>query len=262
MAYIATVKILLDELNESNVYDGINEILRSAQMGGPNGEDRGWVVDWKFESVESANESLNDAIANETYEEGDAFRSGAPVVGRPFMLIVDAYAISEFGDGPAFAEITVDQAFVDRVIRLRRVCKENDLESVSVWSYPDRWDNEDLKVRDESLRVYHGESWWFEGHPKHADYNVETRAIEIDDLLKVIEAGPGGTVPHSRFRWSNGTLYYASDPGLLTDLIDMVDAPAGSNDGACAECGEPADRVIGCPDGAEICESCFDAGQH
>lgn len=73
MAYIATVKILLDEANESNVYDGINEILRDAQMGGPNGEDRGWVVDWKFESIESANESLNDSIANETYAEGDAF---------------------------------------------------------------------------------------------------------------------------------------------------------------------------------------------
>lgn len=71
MAYIATVKILVDETNETNVYDGINEMLRSAQYGEPNGE--GWIVDWKFESVDPVNESLNDSVANETYEEGDAF---------------------------------------------------------------------------------------------------------------------------------------------------------------------------------------------
>ncbi len=73
MAFIATVTILVDEANETSVYDGINEILRNAQMGGPNGEDRGWVVDWKFKSIKPANESLNDSIANETYAEGDAF---------------------------------------------------------------------------------------------------------------------------------------------------------------------------------------------
>jgi hypothetical protein len=73
MAYIATVKILVDDNNESVVYDGINEILRDAQMGGPNGECQDWVVDWKFDSVEPVGEELNDSIANETYEEGDAF---------------------------------------------------------------------------------------------------------------------------------------------------------------------------------------------
>lgn len=73
MAHIATVKILVDEANENAVYDGINEILRDAQMGGTNGEFRGWVVDWKFESVEPTNEELNDSIANEAYAEGDAF---------------------------------------------------------------------------------------------------------------------------------------------------------------------------------------------
>lgn len=66
MAHIATVKIVVDEANEDAVYDGINEMLRAF-----NGD---WVVDWKFESVEPVNESLNDSIANETYDEGDAFR--------------------------------------------------------------------------------------------------------------------------------------------------------------------------------------------
>ena len=30
----------------------------------------------------------------------------------------------------------------------------------------------------------------------------------------------------------------------------------------CGECGETVAYVIGCPDGAEICQDCFDAGQH
>src|SRR6266568_3486897 len=30
----------------------------------------------------------------------------------------------------------------------------------------------------------------------------------------------------------------------------------------CGECGETVAYVIGCPDGAEICQGCFDLGQH
>jgi hypothetical protein len=30
----------------------------------------------------------------------------------------------------------------------------------------------------------------------------------------------------------------------------------------CDDCGEMAPYVIGCPDGTELCQDCFDAGQH
>jgi len=30
----------------------------------------------------------------------------------------------------------------------------------------------------------------------------------------------------------------------------------------CGECGETVPYLIGCPDGAEICQDCFDAGEH
>ena len=30
----------------------------------------------------------------------------------------------------------------------------------------------------------------------------------------------------------------------------------------CSECGEIVPYIIGCPDGAEICRACFEAGQH
>ena len=30
----------------------------------------------------------------------------------------------------------------------------------------------------------------------------------------------------------------------------------------CGECGQTVPFVIGCPDGAEVCQDCFEAGQH
>lgn len=30
----------------------------------------------------------------------------------------------------------------------------------------------------------------------------------------------------------------------------------------CSECGAKVNEIIGCPDGAEICRACFDAGKH
>ncbi|MDP1573151.1 MAG: hypothetical protein Q8M09_14900 [Pseudomonadota bacterium] len=73
MAYIATVKILIDEADEARVYDGINEMLRNTQLGGPNHEDDGRFVDWAIGSVDETTDELDDSIANEAYAEGDAF---------------------------------------------------------------------------------------------------------------------------------------------------------------------------------------------
>jgi hypothetical protein len=33
-------------------------------------------------------------------------------------------------------------------------------------------------------------------------------------------------------------------------------------DNECSDCGSMVPYIIGCPDGAEICQSCFDAGGH
>ena len=34
------------------------------------------------------------------------------------------------------------------------------------------------------------------------------------------------------------------------------------NSNTCGECGEQVESIIGCPDGAEVCQQCFDAGRH
>lgn len=42
-----------------------------------------------------------------------------------------------------------------------------------------------------------------------------------------------------------------------------AEVSAGTNDAsACGDCGSEADKLTLCPDGAEVCASCFDAGGH
>ncbi|MBU9211666.1 hypothetical protein [Burkholderia multivorans] len=258
MAHLVTLKILVDESNESAVYDGINEILRDAQYGGPNGEDRGWVVDWKFDSVEPANESLNDSIANETYAEGDAFNDrltsspGEMHAGfEPFKLVVEARATSEFMEGPEYAEITVTTGFIENLFRLSRLCDEHGLESVTVPMSPDMWDQEgELRIRGGSLRVWGGE-FWFEAWPKNRDYGVETVPVSIADLATVATLGTDG----AGFRRVGDKVFFADSDEGLKSLIAIVEP-----DTVCSECGMQVGRVIGCPDGTEVCQACFDAG--
>jgi hypothetical protein len=222
MAYVATIKVLVDESSEGAVYDGINEILRDAQYGGPNGEGRGWVVDWKFDSVEPANESLNDSIANETYAEGDAFSdrlTSSPGEFEPFKLVVEARAASEFGEGPAYAEVCVTPEFIEHLLKLSRLCEEHELESVTTTDAVDRWDRQDeLRISGDSLRVC-GDYFWFEAHPKHADYDVETAAIDIASLASVAALSSEG----AGFRRDGNKVFFAESDDGLNDLIAHAD---------------------------------------
>lgn len=52
-----------------------------------------------------------------------------------------------------------------------------------------------------------------------------------------------------------------STVGIPTD-VDGVAATGSKGRSPCSECGAEAEHVIGCPDGAEICQDCFDAGGH
>jgi hypothetical protein len=72
MAYIANVKILVDEVDENTVSEKLNALLQAAKTGSLNG-DEGWIVDWQIGEIAPVDESLEDSIVNGTYEEGEAF---------------------------------------------------------------------------------------------------------------------------------------------------------------------------------------------
>jgi hypothetical protein len=70
MAYLVTLTVLVDEATEDLAETRVSHALKSIISACPIGA----VVDWKSDSVARANESLNDAICNGTYETGDAFK--------------------------------------------------------------------------------------------------------------------------------------------------------------------------------------------
>lgn len=153
-------------------------------------------------------------------------KSALPEVAEPFELVVAAHATNEFANGPEFAVLAVDTAFIRKIMRLRRVIFGNGLDDVGVTHYPDWWHKEEsLIIRGDTLRVTSGGSFWVEGHPKHRDWDVETRAIDIDDFLKIVSAGPSVEPSDSDYRWIEGRLFYGSSLDWLVEAFTGGEEP-------------------------------------
>lgn len=245
MAYMITIQCVVDEADESHVYDSINELLRGAEA----------IADWRFEDLRPAGKKIDDALYFGSYAEGDAFLDHGVPAFKPFTLVVGARANDEFGEAPAWAEVTVSPEFLQTLMRLRRICQENDLESVTVPKCPDRWDREgDLLIRGDSLCVWQ-DDFWFEAHPKYASYGVETVAVGIADLATVATLNTEG----AGFRRVGEKVFHSESD--LDEFIQVYQEDNGCT-ARCSDCGEQTEEVIGCPDGAEVCKRCFDAGGH
>lgn len=139
----------------------------------------------------------------------------------PVTLYVGAFSTSEFGDGADWAKVTVDQEFLDTVLRLQQTCKDSGLDHTAIGFTPDYWQEDDtdpLRIQDEDLYVGK-RSWWFRGVPKHCSYAVETRAVDIEDLLQALFARK----ETSYLAWRKDVLVYDSAGdinGLLAALVD------------------------------------------
>lgn len=85
MAKIVTLEILVDSDDESKIGDGLTEMLQTAQLPvDPDDLDaRSWIIDWRLRvsgnqlRLQPIPPSIEDAIVNDTYSEGDAFPSSA-----------------------------------------------------------------------------------------------------------------------------------------------------------------------------------------
>lgn len=70
MAYIITVKLLIDAPTESEAYDAVHGLEEHTQKY----REGSSLVDWTINgNALKTSDELNDTICNETYEEGDAF---------------------------------------------------------------------------------------------------------------------------------------------------------------------------------------------
>lgn len=68
MAHIVKLEVLVDSPDENSVVDGLNELLRNAQVS-----EAGSIVDWTIEDASPIHYALQDSLTNETYSEGEAF---------------------------------------------------------------------------------------------------------------------------------------------------------------------------------------------
>ncbi len=92
MAYLVTVKLLLDEASEEAA-----TALAQAAINCITSQElarAGTLVDSTIEDVSAVNESLNDSIANETYSEGEAFAN--------WLLYSQSEADSDSGDNTGY----------------------------------------------------------------------------------------------------------------------------------------------------------------
>lgn len=105
-------------------------------------------------------------------------------------LILEAYAHGGYNEGPAWAKWELTDERLERLELLSAICAKNELHSVTTRDPVDEWHNEDeLRLRGDELHVS-GSSLWFSCYPKHADYECETRIMELSDLQKLMRGEP------------------------------------------------------------------------
>ena len=111
-------------------------------------------------------------------------------------VYIEAYAASDNGDGPRFAEVWATQEFLARLNRLSGLCTEHSLSELRVFDSPEAWGPGDVA---EDLRLTGGElvvtenSFWFVDAPKNTDYHIETRAQNIAQFCDMVKQLNGDT---------------------------------------------------------------------
>ena len=140
-------------------------------------------------------------------------------------VYVEAYACSEYGDGPRFAKLLVGTEFVGKLRKLSALCTEHGLSELRVYDSPELWGPGDVEGE---LRLTCAEmvvtssSFWFVDTPKNGNYHIETRAQDIETFLKAVDSVPLGVA--SYFGDSPDDIEEAvKEEGLESD--DADDAP-------------------------------------
>jgi hypothetical protein len=138
---------------------------------------------------------------------------------RPLTLYVEAFACDEYGESPTWAKLTINQEFVDALLRLQGVCKSNNLHMVSEYWPVDAWqDDDNYRMRGETLEVTDG-NWWIKAYPKHVDYNCETRMIGVKELVEILD----GSAPlNGRYWVRKGDVLVYDSSGEASRMLDSL----------------------------------------
>jgi hypothetical protein len=131
---------------------------------------------------------------------------------KPVLAHLEAYAVSEYGDGPNVASINVDSVFVATLRDLRQFAVDKDLSEVRKSLYPQSWGPAGV---EKELRLNQGElvvtphSFWFQANPHGQDYHVETRAADLDEFLLAVQRHTG-----------DGPMYFGEQAQEIQRLVE------------------------------------------
>lgn len=137
----------------------------------------------------------------------------------PTTLYVSAFACDEWGESPAWAKVTLDQPLIDAVLSMQQLCIADGLDETSrSWGVEAWGRGAELLLRGEKLTVT-AHSWWMQAYPKHADYECQTRMIDIAWLLDAFSTRQSTDF----LAWRKDILVYDSSgncQGLVDELVD------------------------------------------
>jgi hypothetical protein len=164
----------------------------------------------------------------------------------PVTVVLGASSPNGAVNCPSYAAFEATAFFVARLKKLQLLCTENGLSEVRQSDSVNWGPGEEIDFTE--LCVLPNGSFWFAAQTD-GDECVETLACDITHLLASLAAAGGDTVVYPE---SEGF-----DPSIRESFEEYNTAPS-----TCDDCGAEERHIIGCPDGAEICQSCFDNGQH
>ena len=144
----------------------------------------------------------------------------------PFTLVMQAFVCDENGEGPAYAKILVTPELLRKIAALAASMQTLGIRSAHVDDDDGIWadGDESYRMRGTDMVVmplpggFEKASFFFQGHPKHVDYNCETRAVDLKDLIACI--GKAGELP-TGFEREYGVLFYDGGWGSINDLVRM-----------------------------------------
>lgn len=158
------------------------------------------------------------------------WREKAPTVAKPFVFMWEAFACSEWGDGPQWARVEVTQELVNNIHRLQTECLEKALTRVEQSYVCEEWDNtEELRIRGDEL-VVDRHSFWLSAQPKYGDYAVETRMTDVKDFFDAIEQGEKASTVY--LAWADGVLFKDGScaKNFALSLLDTGHLPEDFNE--------------------------------
>lgn len=125
-------------------------------------------------------------------------------LSEPVPLWIEGFVCDNEYAAFEWATVMLTEAFLARALKYRDLCVETGLLHLSVDDTPTDWycDPESV-IHDWQLYVDQTR-FWFRGHPKHASFAVESRAVRFDDLFKLLKSP---TDEDNSFRWIHGELY-------------------------------------------------------